>query len=216
MIAAALAVGLTFAAAPSPAHRGAYSPVHAAFGQAPRFQAPPRQAAPRLAAPTRSAWDAQVLRWLSAGTRLCLASPTRADLARLAAAYGARPAPTVQPAARTLQGRAVQARGAAFATPAWLLGGRGEVALTADDTRQGLRCALVASTGDAAALAGDLPGLAAALGFARTPTTPARWPGEAAYRGRGGAVRGAYLFTAAPFIHGAPFGALLVAIRPSR
>ena len=185
MIAAALAAGLAFAA-PPPTRRAAYSP----------------PAARRTAPAVRSAWDGRVLQWLSAGTRLCLASSSRADVARLASAYGARAAPEVH------------ARRTVFDTPVWLFGPRGEVALSADGGGAGLRCALVASTGEATALARDLPGLALALGFARTPTTPARWPGEAAYRGRSGGVQGAYLFTAAPFIHGAPYGALLVVARP--
>ena len=146
--------------------------------------------------PAASFWTSQVMQLVSQGARLCLSVRSTAALAAAAPAYGARPQ--------------TSALGRADSRPVWLLGPRGEVQVAPLDGYEGFRCTVYAATGEASGLVRALPDLARALGFARTPTTPARWPGEAAYRGRSGAALGAYLFTASPLIHGAGYGAMLV------
>ena len=169
---------------------------------APRSRAYTPPSAYARAAPSSDsrAWALRVAGWLDTGLRLC--TDARSPVGLDAAAYRAG-------AVRALAPR-IDAR---YATPAWLLGPRGEVQVSATGGRDGLRCTVSAVSGDAGPLQADLPRRAAALGFARTPTAPARWPGEAAWRGRGGPAAGAYLATAAPFVHGAPYGALLVVSR---
>lgn len=167
----------------------------------PRGRACAPSRAPRAAPPAdMRAWSMRVLGLMDTGLRLCLATRSPAALFASAPAVGARAAPAPRLDAR-------------FATPSWVLGPRGEVQVVASATSTGTRCVVSAASGDAGVLAGELPRRVAALGFVRTPTAPARWPGEAAWRGRGGPAAGVYLATAAPFVHGAPYGALLVVSR---
>lgn len=164
-----------------------------------RPYAPPR-VDPRAAPPDARAWALRVAGWVDIGLRLCTdaRSPAGLDAAAYRAGAVRTPAPRID---------------ARYATPTWLLGLRGEVQVSASGARDGLRCTVSAVSGDAGVLQAELPRHAAALGFVRVPTYPARWPGEAAWRGRGGPAAGAYLATAAPFVHGAPYGALLVVSR---
>ncbi len=166
--------------------------------------ASPHPAAPTKAAPSEAAWTARVLGWTAAGLGACLRARTAAEAGALAAGAGARLAPSPPLASARLL------------SPVWVFGPRGEVTLTARDAPDGERCTVEALSGEARLLARDLPRLAVALGFVRTPTTPARWPGESAWRGRRAPAAGAYLAAAAPLVHGAPYGALLVVSRPAR
>ena len=173
----------------------------AVFAPRGRVHLPPRP--PPAAMGDDRAWALRVLGLMDTGLRLCLDARSPAALFASAPAAGARLAPTPRVDAR-------------FATPTWLLGARGEVQMVASATFAGTRCTVSAASGDAGVLAAELPRSAAALGFVSTPTAPARWPGEAAWRGRSGPATGAYLATAAPFVHGAPYGALLVVSRGTR
>ncbi len=163
--------------------------------------APARHTAPMLAEPR--AWSLRVTGWLRQGAQLCLQASGPAALAALGPRYGARPAP------------APRVRSARFSTTFQVLGPRGEVTVSGWGAPGGFRCTVEAASGEAGALQRELPGLVAGLGFVRMPTVPARWPGEAAWRGRG-ATTGVELFTAAPLVHGAPYGALLQFARSPR
>ena len=173
--------------------------------------APPRgraytapRAAPRAyLAPDERAWTLRVLALIDTGLRLCLEARSPAALALAAPRAGGRADPAA-PAGR-----------GSFAAPVWLFGPRGEVQVEASAVRTGLRCTVSAVSGQAALIAAAVPARAAALGFVRTPSSPARWPGEGAWRGVRGEAAGAYLATAAPLVHGAPYGALMVVARPA-